>query len=75
MTTAETRLGRLEAYRETHAEDIRAIKADIKTIDAKLDVLIAAKGAASWLTRGLMPALWALIASGVGALASWKVTH
>lgn len=70
MTTVETRIGRLEAFRETHADDIRAIKDDIKTIDGKLDVLIAAKGAASWLTKGLMPALWTIAtASAVAAVA------
>lgn len=67
MTTTETRLGRLEAYRETHAEDIRDIKMNIKTIDEKLDLLIAAKGAASWLSRGLIPAFWTIAAGGAAA--------
>lgn len=75
MTTIETRLGRLEAWRESHAADIKDIKSDIKSMDGKLDTLVAAKGAASWLTRGLMPALWGLIMSGAGALAAIKIGH
>lgn len=77
-TTVEARLGRLEAYREMHAQDIRDIKADVKTIDEKIDAfdvklnrVLQTGTVLGWLTKGFIPALWSLgVAAGGAALAS-----
>lgn len=72
MTSHDSRLGALEAWREAHDREIADIKKSLVSMDGKLDDLVAAKGAASWLAKGFMPALWALLASGVTAFAAVK---
>ena len=67
MTDADIRLGRLEAWREAHGEDIHELREAMARVEAKVDGL-AARAAPTWLMRGFMPAVWMTLLSSAASI-------